>query len=339
MMPVLRKGQSMFKTRRALSSLFLFLLLVAVPLSAQISDVYIVPAAADTPGASGTYWMTEFHVMNPQAYPLRATLVYLPTGGTLASAFKIDVGANETVWADNIVAEFDDVTATTGSLLLAVLPEDNPGIAEDDYLGLSLVLQTRTFNTSSSGTLGQGIPGAITGLLDFELDNELSAIATGVRNFGSSGPVASGFRANVGALNLGQSSVTLHVAVFNAAGEEVGSAPFILPPEGHKQDLLPITVDHGSIEFWVEDPEPNYEDFVFPYVSIVDNRTGDATYIEPKLLAEPSYVAPFKMGRRSATTPIRVDQVRRVIESARYLGVATVEGTGPSARLKGPTAD
>lgn len=328
----------MFKTRRALSSLFLFFLLVAVPLSAQVSDVYIVPAAADTPGASGTYWMTDFHVMNPQAYPLRATLVFLPTGGALASTFKLDIGANETVWADNIVAEFDDVTATTGSLLLAVLPEDNPSVAADDYLGLSLVLQTRTFNTSASGTLGQGIPGAITGLLDLELDG-LSAIATGVRNFGSSGPAASGFRANVGALNLGQSSVTLHVTTFNADGNEVNSSPFILPPEGHWQALLPVTIDHGSIEFWVVDPEPNVDDFVFPYVSIVDNRTGDATYIEPKLLASPSYVAPFKTGRRTASTPIRTEQVRRVIESARYLGVATVEGTGRSTLLRGPTAD
>ena len=326
----------MVETRRALSSLFLFILLVAAPLSAQISDVLVIPAAADTPGAAGTYWLTDFHVMNPQAYPLRATLVYLPTGGTLASAFKLDIGANETVWSDNIVAEFDDVTKETGSLLLAVLPEDNPGVDPDDYLGLSVVLQTRTFNTGPSGTQGQGIPGAITGLLDLELDG-LSAIATGVRNFGS--PGAGGFRANIGALNLGQSSVTLQVTTFNADGDEVNSSPFILPPEGHWQGQLPVTVEHGSVEFWVVDPEPSVDDFVFPYVSIVDNRTGDATYIEPKLLASPSYIAPFKTGRRTATTPIRTDQVRRVIESARYLGVATVEGTGRSTRLKGPTAD
>ena len=325
----------MFTIRRALSSLFLFFLLVAVPLSAQVSDVYIVPAAADTPGASGTYWMTDFHVMNPQGYPLRATLVYLPTGGAVGSTFKFDIGANETVWADNIVAEFES-PAETGSLLLAVLPEDNPGVDPEDYLGLSLVLQTRTFNTGSSGTLGQGIPGSITGLLDIELDG-LSALATGIRNFGS--PGAGGFRANIGALNLGQSSVTLNVAIFNADGEEVGSAPFILPPEGHWQGQLPVTIDHGTAEFWVVDPSPSFEDFVFPYVSIVDNRTGDATYIEPQLFAEPSFVAPFKTGRRAATTPIRTDQVRRVIESARYLGVATVEGTGRSTRLKGPTAD
>jgi hypothetical protein len=336
LMPVLRKGQSMVKTRRALSSLFLFLLLVAAPLSAQISDVYIVPAAADTPGGAGTYWMTDFHVMNPQAYPLRATLVFLPTGGGVGSTFKFDIGANQTVWADNIVAQFDNVTKPTGSLLLAVLPEDNLSVAEDDYLGLSVVLQTRTFNNTSSGTLGQGIPGAITGLLDLELDG-LSAIATGIRNFGAAG--VNGFRANIGALNLGRSSATLYVAAFNAAGEEVGAADFPLPPQGHVQHLLPFTLDHASLEFWVVDPSPSYEDFVFPYVSIVDNRTGDATYIEPKLLASPSFIAPFKTARRTATTPIRTDQVRRVIESARYLGVATVEGTGRSNRLKGPTAD
>ncbi|MFN2441494.1 MAG: hypothetical protein ABR517_02300 [Thermoanaerobaculia bacterium] len=326
----------MFETRRALSSVFIFLLLVAVPLSAQISDVYIVPAAADASGGAGTYWMTDFHAMNPQAYPLRATLVYLPTGGAVGSAFKFDIGANETVWADNIVAQFDDATVSTGSLLLAVLPEDNPGIEADDYLGLSLVLQTRTYNTTPSGTLGQGIPGAITGLLDIDLDG-LSAIATGIRNFGSAG--INGFRANVGALNLGRSDVTLQVVTLNADGVEVGSSPLILPPQGHLQQTLPVSVDHGSIEFWVEDPDPNEDDFVFPYVSIVDNRTGDATYIEPKLLAAPSYIAPFKTGRRSASTPIRTDQVRRVIESARYLGIATVEGSGRSARIKGPTAN
>ncbi|MFN2240243.1 MAG: hypothetical protein ABR524_12715 [Thermoanaerobaculia bacterium] len=325
----------MFKTRRALSSLFLFFLLVAVPLSAQVSDVYIVPAAADTPGGAGTYWMTDFHVMNPQAYSLRGTLVFLPTGGPVGSAFKFDIGANETIGVDNIVAEFD-TTATTGSILVAVLPEDNPGLDPEDYFGLSLVLQTRTFNTGPSGTLGQGIPGAITGLLDIELDG-ISALATGIRNFGT--PGVSGFRTNIGALNLGQSSVTLQVTTFNADGDEVNSSPFILPPEGHWQGQLPVTIDHGTVEFWVVDPAPNVDDFVFPYVSIVDNRTGDATYIEPQLFAEPSDVAPFKTGGRTPTTPIRVDQVRRVIESARYLGVATVERTGRSNRLKGPTAD
>jgi hypothetical protein len=332
--------------RSRVGATLLFLFLVSLPAAAQISDVYVLPAMGNTPGAGGTFWVNDFHVMNPQSYPLKVSLTWIPTGAGQARTFTITVDPNETQWAENILEEFEsapgDMANKTGSLLVWVNPADNPTVP-DDPARLGVVVQSRSFNERSTGTVGQGIPGVIIGLVDFDLDNPgISAIATGVSDWGAAG--VEGFRTNVGGVNLSDSSTTLWVSVINDAGLEISRRSFTINPGTHYQERLPTTVKHGTLEFWVQFPadfNPDFTDLVIPYASVVDNRTGDPTYLNPTLLASPSvFWGSAKQGSAVRATPTRItaDAIRGLVEGSENLGAArSVAGVGGTSRLIGPS--
>ncbi|MGH9456611.1 MAG: hypothetical protein ACRD2J_03110 [Thermoanaerobaculia bacterium] len=310
---------------RVSTGLFLFLLL-SVPAAAQISDVYVIPAAANTPGALNTYWATSFFIMNPQGHDLTVTLTFVPAGGEPGLTFDFDIGANQTLYGMNILGEDGfGVTNAAGSLLVAVFPEKNPTLP-DEITARAFVVQTRTYNVLGSGaTVGQGIRGAITGLVDFDLDG-ISAIAPGVLSEGTSGD----FRTNVGAVNLSDFSATLNVTVWDVNGNSLGTFPLQLPPTGFVQDPLPIATDQPvSLEFVVQFPagvSPGFTDLIFPFASVIDNDTGDPTYYDPTLLATPATIAPFKTQSAAATPQrVRLEGVRDIVQESKYLGHAWLE--------------
>lgn len=326
-----------FHSRVGATLLLLFLL--SLPAAAQISDVYVLPAMGYTAGGGGTFWVNDFHVMNPQGYPLKVTLIYLPTASGDSLSFTLTLAANETQWSENILAEFD-LAGVTGSLVVFVDPDDNPAVdLEQNPAGLGVVVQSRSFNEQPGGTLGQGVPGVMTGLADYELDF-ISAIATGVSNWGAVG--VEGFRTNVGAANLSRFSATLWVSVISDAGSEVARHPFILNPGTHWQERLPTTIDHGSLEYWVQFPNdvtPDFDDLIIPYASIIDNRTGDPTYLNPTLLAVPSVLWGKQGAAASVRTPARVsaETARRLAAGSTYLGEARRDATAAAkSRLVGP---
>lgn len=274
--------------------------LFSVPASAQISDVYIIPAAANAPGAAGTRWATEIHIFNPQPHRLDVSIVFIPAGGSQAREEIIRIEANETAYSENILQDLFDVREGTGALSIATFPEDNTHLPAADILARSFVAGARVYNNAATGTYGQRIPGSLIALME----DDLTAIADGVRN--TSG-TTTGFRTNIGGVNLGRFNVRMYVQAYAPDGAAVGDPiEFMLPPFGHAQDRLPVMVDHGSLEFWMDDADPERESLVFPYMSVVDNRSGDAVYVTPSLLAFPSELAPLSTSNRARTDLPRV---------------------------------
>ena len=266
------------------SSLLLVALLAtfaALPLAAQVNDTYIIPAAGNSPGAFGTRWMTQFSVFNPQSYPLTVTVVYMPSGGGQGMEEAFVVPANSVRYSDNILDELFGV-AGSGALLVATFQDENPTVP-DDVISRAFLVTSNTYNNRSDGTYGQTIPGVWAGLMDYDTDG-ISAIAHGVRHV-----ARLGWRTNIGAVNLGRQNVTMHVTVFDSEGRKrLDRAPFPLPPLAHFQDVLPIEVDRGTIEFFVDDPSG--EAVVFPYAATIDQLSGDPTYHNPTLLATPAAI-------------------------------------------------
>jgi hypothetical protein len=286
--------------------LFLAALLVvgfALPLAAQVNDTYVIPAAANVAGAFGTRWMTQFSLFNPQLdYPLRVSVVYLPTGGGQGMEAILTVPANAEWFTDNALNDIFGV-AGTGALLIATFPEDNPTVP-DTVIARSFLITTNTFNNSRSGTFGQTIPGVWAGLQDFDTDG-ISAVAHGIRNLTSAG-----WRTNIGAVNLGRRSVVMSVTVYDANGNRIlNQAPYTVPPLGHVQDALPVQVDRGSIEFWIDDP--TQEAVVFPYTSTIDQLSGDPTYQYPTLLA----TAHTLFGKKGMTAMVATQNPGRRIDN------------------------
>jgi hypothetical protein len=289
-----RKGFTVKASRYIFVSLFLSLL--ALPLAAQIKDTYVIPAAGNTPGANSTTWATRLSIFNPQTYKLRISMTVIPTLGGQGIEKLVDIPANAMAYYGNV---FHDVYGIggTGALLIATFPEDNPGVP-NNVIDRAFLVESDTYNNASSGTFGQTIPGVFTGLQDFATDG-ISAIAHGVINN------VGGWRTNIGAVNLGRSSVTMRVSVYDFDGNTIlNKAPFTIPPQAHLQDRLPVTVDRGSVEFFLDDPSKDA--VIFPYASVIDPGSGDPTYHSPLLLASPSVLANANASKKTAllTSPL-----------------------------------
>ena len=266
----------MNRFRSLLISLLCF---ASLPLAAQVNDTYVIPAAANSNGAFGTRWMTQFNLFNPQSYPLTISVVYVPTGGAVGSEQLIDLPANSSAHSDNILFDLFDVRQGSGALLVATFPEDNPGVP-NAVISRAFLVNSNTYNDARSGTYGNAIPGVWTGLQA----DDITAIVHGVRNV-----AALGWRTNIGAVNLGRTNVTMYVSVYDADGRtRLRDARFSIPPLAHFQDLLPIQIDRATVEFYIEDPSG--QAVVFPYAATVDQLSGDPTYHQATLLATPAAI-------------------------------------------------
>ncbi len=309
------------------SKLFLAFLLCFASVSAfaQITDTYVVTAAANAPGANNTRWLTQLSVFNPHLdYTLNVSVTLIRTGGAPGVEKIIELPPNATFITDDAMHDvFNSVG--TGSMLLATFPEDNPGV-EDSIIARSFLVTSNTYNNAANGTFGQTIPGVWTGLLDFDSDG-ITSIAHGIDNSDRLG-----FRTNVGAVNLGSCGITVYVSVYNADGDTlVKDVPFGVPPYAHWQERLPVTVEGGSVEFLVDDPCTADDDryaVVFPYTSTIDNLSGDPRYQTPSLLASPGVIFGKKGSVAANADPTKVGKkidvayARNVRAKAEHLGTA-----------------
>lgn len=304
------------KILRYISFAFLFSFIASFA-AAQVNDTYVIPVTANVPGNFNTRWMTQFSVFNPQTqYPLTVSITFLPTLGGKGIEALVDVPANSVRSSDNILQDLYGISGS-GALLVATFPEDNPKVP-NDVLSRSFAVTSNTYNNVQSGTYGQTVPGTWTGLQDFDTDG-ISAIAHGIRNV-----ARLGWRTNVGATNLGRQSVVMRVTVYDADGRTLlKDAPFTIPPMAHLQDALPVEVDGGSVEFYVEDSSQSA--VVFPYTSTIDKLSGDPTYQTPVLLASAKYL--FGKGKpapQTLGTKIDINTARAVRATASRVGAATL---------------
>ena len=306
---------------------FALLMFASLPLAAQVNDTYIITAAANQPGAFGTRWQTQFSLFNPQLdHSLVISITYLPTGGAQGLEERVSVPANSLAYSDNLLLDLFGLSSGGGALLVAAFEEDNPGL--DTPIKRAFLVNSSTYNNSATGTYGTTIPGVWAGLLDLDTDG-ISAVSQGIRNKASQG-----WRTNIGAVNLGRCNVTLRVSVYDADGRTIlNAAPFGIPPLAHFQDRLPIEVEAGSVEFWVDDPCASNQDnyaVVFPYTSMVDNLSGDPSYQTPLLLASAKTIFTAK-AMAAAADPTSVgkkidsEYAQGVRTQALYLGMATLK--------------
>ena len=311
--------------KRSALLLVAVLVLAALPVAAQINDTYVIPVVGNSPGAFGTQWKSQFSIMNPQSYKLSVSVTLIRSGGAAGWEQLIDVPANSVAYSDNILDDLFDYTGS-GALLVATFAEDNPGVP-NDVISRSFLVTSNTYNDRRDGTFGTTVPATWTGLQDYEFD-EISAIAHGIRNVKKLG-----WRTNVGAVNLGRTNVTLYVTVYDADGRRLlNRAPFAIPPLAHLQQGLVTEVDRGSIEFFVDDPSQTA--VVFPYVSGVDQLSGDPSYQSPTLLASASIL--FSKGALAMQSPgkkLTNDAARAIREATDRLGTVRLKKEAAGYRI------
>lgn len=124
---------------------------VSLPALAQVTDTYVIAAAANARGNNNTRWLTQFSLFNPHLdHPLRISVTLVRTGGSIGDEILIDLPANATFISDNILLDLFDLEGT-GSLLVATFPEDNPGVP-DQVISRAFLVNSNTYNNAASRT-------------------------------------------------------------------------------------------------------------------------------------------------------------------------------------------
>jgi hypothetical protein len=240
-------------------------MLLATPLFAasgsQLVDWYIIPAAAHTEGAQGTFWRTDVSIANP--YSWRNILVlmkYLPADQDNTDAvledFTLAAGA-ELLLEDVVSTVFE----TTGVGALLVYSEGNA----------VFTVSARTY-TGSDATYGQ-------------TENGQGAPQTGPGTAFVTGIIENDrYRSNIGAANASDVALAIRARVYGATGTQCGNENLTIPPWSQTQISVASIcdgVESGYVRWDAASSAPNLR--WVAYASVVDNASGDAVFLEERI--------------------------------------------------------
>jgi len=246
--------------RRVLITTMVVLLISGLAASAE--EVRWLPVAASNTGINGTVWTTDLWIFNRVVdSPIEVKLAFLPdVAGTTTEPVEVTV----TVPAFTSVVIHDPV----GSLF----SESRPGAIRlrSDHV---FEARSRTFNDGGAmGTYGQGIPA----LAPSEAHG--GGVLLGAANIAGE----DGVRTNVGILNPGDDDIDALVGVYDeATGEVIGAKHVDVGPMGWTQFNVFELIGAGDTD--VSDAMVEVISFrgAYSYLSRVDNRSGDATFVLP----------------------------------------------------------
>ncbi|NOZ79996.1 MAG: hypothetical protein GXP48_12625 [Acidobacteria bacterium] len=267
---------------------------------AQLAPSWMIPAAANTPGLRGTYWRTDVNLHNPHEYDLPVVVQFLPSGQANWSADVIYVTLKpwETVnlW-DVLGPKLFDWSGTGALLIYADTDQvDCSSQGSCDFLATSRTYTPDPFNPG--GEFGQAFPGVS---VDDGLSWDTYAYTTGVMNDGTT------FRANAGVASWTDAWVTVQMDVQDAGGDILRSETFDVPPFGMVQRRIRTAVDAGTVVFsLVDGPD---DSLVFPYATVVNQLTGDPTYLPTRVSAVGVTIAAI---HRAHAGPRPVPMIRSV---------------------------
>ena len=235
---------------------------------------YLIPAAAHAAGQNNTTWLTDVKIFNPDSQNLTLHMQYRPTGSDNSGAAVVDlppISPNNTYQLLDIVANAFQVSSGTGAIYIT-------------YSSVTKlpVIQSNTYNIPSgsdpsAGTYGQYIPAVPI----WASESDPTIYLEGLR---ISGDPLTGFRTNVGLVNLSTSSTFVNVEIWSELGKKVTANGFTVAPYGQRQ--LPVdktkfpelSVPAEGFSGYIK-IIPAAGALIKSYLSVVDNSSGDATFI------------------------------------------------------------
>jgi len=248
------------------------LVLGAIPVGArELTWVYVIPAAANTPGDRGTDWRTDLTLFNPQGHSLPILVQFLPSNRSNADgvpSVTVTVAPQQTLNLWNVLGpDGFDARGSTGALL--IYPDLEASQCGGGACDFAVFSRTYTFDPDGgSGEFGQAIPGFPAALgLDWTVFAYLPQVFD-----------TADFRTNVGLASWTASAVTVRVDVQDAAGNLIDRSDHYVPAYGHVQWRLGEEVEGGTVVVYIHNGAGDA--VVYPYASVVNNATGDPAYVE-----------------------------------------------------------
>jgi photosystem II stability/assembly factor-like uncharacterized protein len=220
---------------------------------------YIIPSVAHLPGLGGTQWRTDVAAVNHGAAAVAMKLFYTNYDGSQTLQRTHTLAAGRAIeWPDVLTGLFNLASSASSKGTLRV---------ETNH---ALVLNSRTYNQTTTGTYGQRYPSLIGA-------DAIPAGTTGVIGQLKKTP---GARTNVGAVNLGSAPATVKITLFGSGGVQVGSVTTLNLPAYRwlQQDDIFASAGAGTqaIAYATISVETAGAR-VWAYGSVIDTATGDPT--------------------------------------------------------------
>ncbi len=228
----------------------------------DLTELILVPAAANAVGSGGAFFVTTADVFNGGPATASFRFLWLPRGADNSSPEESALFTLEPRQArrfHNLLAEAFDATGALGAIALVSDSAD-------------LEVETRTFNQTENGTFGQSLPGVAA--------DDLIPAGTPVRVLflTENGE----FRSNLGLVNGVNSPITLQWELFANDGTSLGTDLIDLPAWGNVQ-LNRILADFSPIEAAYVEVWTTTSGGVFTcYGSVLDKVTSDPTTVLPR---------------------------------------------------------
>jgi Peptidase family M1 domain/Peptidase M1 N-terminal domain/HYDIN/CFA65/VesB-like, Ig-like domain len=223
---------------------------------------YAIPAVASLPGSGGTTWRSQLDVVNAAESERSVTIEYYREDGSSIASMAMGLEPGKSL-------HFDDVVG-------GLFGEQGKGWLNVTANGSGVVSTSRTYNDDAFGTYGQLIPA----FPHIEAVGSSSIVVlAGLSS-------AEGFRTNIGITSLGLFPAVCRLDLYANDGSPIGMKVIEVPVRGFAQleRVLGGDVNHTG-EAWAEvscsDPSS-----IFAHASVVDESTGDPTYI-PGVIANP----------------------------------------------------
>jgi subtilisin-like proprotein convertase family protein len=214
------------------------------------APVQFIPIVGRTPGANGTFFITDVRLLNRQTQNERVTLIFTPSGANGRSTFS----AVDVVAPAGAITAFDDVV---GSLFMS------GGTGQLEIIG-NVEAMSRTYTRSVAGDYGLAASPAV-----------LTTTRSGPPVYVPQLQSGAEFRSNVGWAETAGESGVVQVRVYDAAsGLTVFLTAHDVLPFSHVQ--IPVS---GAARMIAEVRVIAGGARVASYGSVIDNRSGDPVLI------------------------------------------------------------
>ncbi len=222
-----------------------------------------IATSANLEGLNNTRWTTdlELHNQGTTASSVRVELLRRDQANPSPEGVSVSLDPGESLRLAN---PLQGLFSFSGAAALRITPS-----------GGEVAASSRTYNTAASGTFGQFIPGT-------PLD---SAVQAGQQarlvQLSRSADRSTGFRTNLGFVNLADVVAEVLVRLYRGNGSLLGQTSVTLGGWEHRQltDVFGLVtggdVDGGYAVLTTSSPGARF----VAYASVVDNRSGDPIYI------------------------------------------------------------
>jgi len=245
----------------------LVIAMTSMPIEAQLAADWMVPAAAHNRGSKHTFWKTDLSLHNPHEYDLPVVVQLLPsdTVNLEVPTLSFTIYPWETINLWDVLGP--DVFDVEGAA--AIIAYADPTLQCDPIEDCHFLVTSRTYTPEQGGDgeYGLTVPGAA---ISSATDWSTFSYSAGVLNDGNF------FRCNAGVASWTPDWTRVRLDIQDSDGQILTSEVFDLPPYGHLQRRLLTSGYGGALVFYLESGPD--EALIFPYATVINQQTGDASY-------------------------------------------------------------